>query len=103
MVHNVSGDGPGRGTAAAHENRAAGKPPETRSGQRSASGRRLRHVTARAVGLAPCGGRLRWAWIVARCPFCSGSHLHRGGRDGGIRRAGCGRGEYRVTAGRWSR
>lgn len=59
---------------------------------------------ARAVGLVPSGGRTLWAWVVGRCPFCAGSHMHRGGSRGGLRRAGCGKGEYRVTAGRrWSR
>lgn len=58
---------------------------------------------ARAVGLAPSAGRTHWAWVVARCPYCGGSHLHRGGPQGGLRRAGCGAGIYQVTAGRrWS-
>ncbi len=55
---------------------------------------------ARAVGLAPSGARKLWLWIVGRCDFCGGAHAHRGGPKGGVRRAGCGRGEYEVTASR---
>lgn len=86
----------------------ADAPPETSPlqgtdpGQRSAPTRPV--PAARGVGLAPCARRRLWLWVVPRCPFCHGSHLHRGGSAGGLRRAGCGRGEYRVTAGRrWSR
>jgi len=59
---------------------------------------------AAAVGLPPCGERTLWLWIVGRCPLgCGGSHAHRGGRAGGIRRAGCDRGWYRVSARRRGR
>jgi hypothetical protein len=58
----------------------------------------VREVIAPGVGLKPSGVRLFWAWVVARCPYCGGSHLHRGGPKGGLRRAGCGRGSYVVTA-----
>lgn len=38
------------------------------------------------------------ALVVDPCPFCptGGPHLHRG--HGGLRRAGCGRGEYVIVA-----
>lgn len=60
-------------------------------------------VIARGVGLAPSGARALWAWIVGRCPYCGQPHLHRGGPAGGLRRAGCGLGMYRVTARRKGR
>jgi hypothetical protein len=76
-----------------------------RSGTNDSAPARERAPIARAVGLAPAAGRVLWAWIVTHCPFgCGGAHLHRGGVAGGVRRAGCGRGEYQVTAGRrWPR
>lgn len=48
--------------------------------------------SAPASAAAPAGNRRMWAaW--ARCPFCSGQHLHRGASrealDGAVR-AGCG-------------
>jgi hypothetical protein len=50
-----------------------------------------------AIGYPPCGGRrTNWLLIVPCCPHCSGPHHHRGGPDGGIRRAGCDRGAYVV-------
>jgi hypothetical protein len=53
--------------------------------------RHRQDVVARAVGLAPSGGRSLWLWIVGRCPLgCGGSHVHRGWPAGGLlRRAGC--------------
>ena len=45
----------------------------------------------------PPSGRRRLALVVVpRCFFCTGSHAHRGGADGAVRRAGCGRGAYVV-------
>lgn len=85
--------------------------PETRNGalaQGPASTRISRHQTANrhpddtpvgvwAVGYPPSGRRRYWLLIVRVCPFCAlGHHAHRGGPDGGSRRAGCGRGNYRV-------
>lgn len=57
-------------------------------------------ITARGVWLPPSGRRTIGLWIVGRCPLagCSGSHAHRGGPAGGVRRAGCGRGEYLLTS-----
>jgi hypothetical protein len=72
----------------------------TSPGQISAPDRQTAPV-ATAVGRKPSGARAFWAWIVANCPYgCGGSHLHRGGPQGGLRRAGCGLGQYQVTAGR---
>lgn len=78
-------------------------PQDDQHRQDSRDGRHRQPVVARAVGLPPCGARGYWAWVVGRCPYCAGSHLHRGGHNGGVRRAGCGAGEYQVTARRWSR
>jgi hypothetical protein len=55
---------------------------------------------ARGIGLAPSGARKLWLWIVGSCVFCAGAHAHRGGPKCGVRRAGCGNGEYEVMAGR---
>jgi hypothetical protein len=57
-----------------------------------------RPTTAAAVAYAPAGSRQHWALVVPACPYCHGAHLHRGAAYGGIRRAGCGRGEYLVRA-----
>ncbi len=71
----------------------------TSPGQTSAPDRQAAPV-ARAVGLAPSGARKLYLWIVGRCMYCGGAHAHRGGPKGGLRRAGCGRGDYEVCAGR---
>lgn len=50
-----------------------------------------------ATGYPPAGQRRHWLLVTDNCPYCiSGSHAHRGGPDGGIRRAGCGGGAYVV-------
>lgn len=71
----------------------------TSPGKTSAPHRQAAPV-ARAVGPAPSGACTLWLWIVGRCVFCGGAHAHRGGPKGGLCRAGCGRGEYEVSAGR---
>jgi hypothetical protein len=54
--------------------------------------------TAPGVWLPPSGRRAIGAWVV-RCTWCGAQHLHRGERDGAVRRAGCGSGRrYVVTA-----
>lgn len=59
------------------------------------------------VGYPPAGRRRFWI-VVLCCPECRGYHSHRTGPRGGVRRAGCGRGEYRVrvrrplSATRWA-
>lgn len=45
----------------------------------------------------PCPGRTRDLVITSPCPWCTGRHRHLGV---GIRRAGCGRGRYRVLVAR---
>ncbi|HEX2301811.1 MAG TPA: hypothetical protein VHH34_25455 [Pseudonocardiaceae bacterium] len=60
-------------------------------------------VIQSATGLAPCGRRTLWLWLVVRCAYCGGSHAHRGGRECGVRLAGCGLGRYYVTARRKGR
>ncbi len=59
---------------------------------------RERTAAVRVAGTfyAPAGRRRFGVLIVTRCPFCPGVHLHRG--NGGVRRAGCGRGDYIVEA-----
>lgn len=52
--------------------------------------------TVWAVAYPPAGHRRHWLFIVAPCFACGGAHAHRGGQDGGLRRAGCGRGSYVV-------
>jgi hypothetical protein len=48
-----------------------------------------------AEGHKPSARRRYWLLIVRQCPYCAaGQHAHRGGEGGGLRRAGCGRGEY---------
>lgn len=51
-----------------------------------------------AVAYPPAGQRRYWLLVVQSCPKCAGGgpHAHRGGQDGGLRRAGCGRGRYFV-------
>jgi len=78
-----------------------GAPPETRRRQAASPAQdsatdRPSAPIARAVGLAPSGGRTLWLWVVGRYPIpgCGGNHAHRGGPNGGLRRAGCGGGEY---------
>lgn len=51
-------------------------------------------VAARFYG--PSGRRGLGVLLVAQCPHCAGAHLHRGA--GGVRRAGCGAGEYMLVA-----
>ncbi len=60
-------------------------------------------LIARGVELVPCGARTLWSWVVGCCPFCPGSHLHRGDHAGGLRRAGGGGSEYRITGRGWLR
>lgn len=76
-------------TPATAKIRTAAKQPD--SGQPSAIPR------VRGRLLVPSGRRGLPALIV-QCPLpgCGGVHLHRGG--GGVRRAGCGRGDYLVIA-----
>jgi hypothetical protein len=58
-------------------------------------GTALPRVPARFYG--PNGRRGLGLLLVTRCPFgCGGVHVHRG--VGGVRRAGCGAGEYVVVA-----
>lgn len=52
-------------------------------------------IRVRAVTYPPCAQRRLHVTIV-ECPFCGGSHLHRSGSLGGVRRSGCGRGRYDV-------
>jgi hypothetical protein len=89
---------PGRppGIPAAETISATTKGPDP--GHSSAADKAL--PTVRAVGLAPSGVWKFWSWVIGRCPYCHGAHLHRGGPAGGQRRAGCGRGRYEVTSGR---
>jgi hypothetical protein len=72
------------------ENPAATIKPQDRD-QSSAAVR----VPARFYG--PSARRSLGVLLVTSCPYCpsGGPHLHRGG--GGLRRAGCGRGEYVVV------
>lgn len=96
--------GPGRGPAAIASNSSAAT---TTPGAAAESSRpdgpepTSQILTARGVWLPPSGRRTIGLWIVGRCPFgrCHGSHAHRGGPDGGRRRAGCGLGDYLVIAG----
>jgi hypothetical protein len=67
----------------------------------SGSGRQRQPIVVIARAYAPCGRRSSWLLLVEECPFCStGSiksvHVHRGAHHGGLRRSGCGRGEYLV-------
>lgn len=53
--------------------------------------------TVQARLYAPSCRRTLPLLIVLGCPFCpEGRHVHRG--QGGVRRAGCGRGEYSIQA-----
>lgn len=51
-----------------------------------------------AVAYPPAGQRRHWLLVVQSCPKCPGGgpHAHRGGQNGGLRRAGCGQGRYFV-------
>lgn len=50
-----------------------------------------------SVAYPPSGRRRGWLCVVRTCPFCTaGNHAHRGGPQGGLKRAGCGRGSYYV-------
>ena len=60
-------------------------------------------VIQAATGLPPCGRRLLWLWLVLNCRYCGGCHAHRGGPKGGLRRAGCNRGWYVLSASRKGR
>jgi hypothetical protein len=42
----------------------------------------------------PPAGRRTTPLYVVRCPYCRGYHAH---RQGGLRRAGCGKGWYRLA------
>lgn len=63
---------------------------------RSESTSRNRQVpTVAAEAYPPAGRRSQWLLLIKSCPFCGGyAHAHRGGPAGGLRDAGCGRGEY---------
>jgi hypothetical protein len=78
------------------------EPPQLRASEISrdqATDPRKRNPKARqsAVGLAPSGARKLWLWIVGRCVYCGGAPAHRGGAKCGVRRAGCGKGEYEIA------
>lgn len=47
------------------------------------------------VGYPPSGHRRYWL-VAVLCPNCRGWHSHRTGPNGGLRRAGCGRGAYLI-------
>lgn len=49
-----------------------------------------------ATAYPPAGRRHHWLLVILSCPACRGAHAHRGGADGGLRRAGCGSGSYYV-------
>lgn len=51
-------------------------------------------VRVPAVFYVPSGRRMLAVLVVLTCPFCTpgGPHVHRG--NGGLRRAGCGGGQY---------
>lgn len=55
-----------------------------------------RHPVASAAAYPPAGRRFTTLLLVLHCPFCRCAHAHRGAEFGGLRRAGCGRGEYLV-------
>lgn len=53
-------------------------------------------VCVTAIVYPPSGRRQLPLLIVNRCPWCGpGTHVHRG--QGGVRRAGCGRGDYVIV------
>lgn len=55
------------------------------------------HVRSTAAqAYPPAGRRSLWLLLVKSCPFCGYAHAHRGGPTGGLREAGCGRGEYAI-------
>lgn len=55
-------------------------------------------VNVPALAFHPAGRRRGWLWLVEHCPYCGGyAHAHRGGPVGGVRRAGCDRGDYRLV------
>jgi hypothetical protein len=58
--------------------------------------RTRRYVVASATSYPPAGRRSLVLLLVLHCPFCQYVHAHRGAEYGGVRRAGCGRGEYLV-------
>lgn len=81
-----------------------GRPAETVVGTTSEMDRSRRRrprqpIVVTAVAYPPAGRRSMWLLLVLSCPFCAerGVHAHRGARYGGLRRAGCRRGEYLVT------
>jgi hypothetical protein len=94
------------GAASRRRNGAPPQRPAPESSSRHHDGyqqgnpRRRQVPTARAVGLKPGGVRELWLWIVGRCEYCSGAHAHRGAPKCGVRRAGCGKGEFDVRSGR---
>jgi len=51
---------------------------------------------ASATSYPPAGRRSLVLLLVLRCPSCRCAHAQRGAAHGGIRRAGCGGGEYLV-------
>ena len=55
-------------------------------------------TSAAATAYAPSGPRGRWVLVVTDCPYCGrGPHVHLGADPSGVRRAGCGRGQYRLV------
>lgn len=66
----------------------------------SGNGRQSQVVVVSALAYPPAGRRTLWLLVVHSCPFCvaRGPHVHRGPLAGGIRRAGCGRGRYRLQS-----
>jgi hypothetical protein len=62
-------------------------------------------VTVSAFAYPPCARRRLWLLLVTSCPYCASVHAHRGAQHGGVRRAGCDRGEYSLqtrVARRWT-
>jgi hypothetical protein len=49
-----------------------------------------------ATAYPPAGHRHRWLLLVRTCDTCGGAHHHFGGPTGGLRRRGCGAGEYHL-------
>ncbi|MFI6513575.1 hypothetical protein ACIBCT_38730 [Streptosporangium sp. NPDC050855] len=60
-----------------------------------------RGIAVTAVAYAPAGRRTCWLSVVEVCPYCRGSHVHRGDTEqpaADLRTAGCGRGDYYLEA-----
>lgn len=50
--------------------------------------------TVAAEAYPPAGRRSQWLLLMKSCVYCGYAHAHRGSPAGGLREAGCGRGEY---------